>query len=197
MLVLNSLQDRRLASRIIDGGIAVLPTDTVYGIAVRAADQDAVRRLYGLKQRDNKPGTVIASSIDQLVDLGLKRRYLLAVEHFWPGAISVVIPSSGALSYLDQGKGTLAVRVVADQQLKEVLEHAGPLLTSSANLPGKVPANTIEQAKNYFENAVDIYVDGGDLSGREPSTIIRIIDDAIEILRPGAVKIDEKGVIVQ
>ncbi len=176
------------------GAVGVIPTDTVYGVVARAADAAAVTRLYQLKKRDNKPGTIIAADLAQLEALGLKHRYLKAVEQFWPGAISVIIPCSDpVLKYLHRGKLSLAVRLPADKELHELLRQTGPLLTSSANHAGQPPAMTIAEAKKYFGNEVDFYVDGGDLSDHKPSTIIRIVDDAIEIIRQGAVKIDDAG----
>lgn len=172
--------------------VGVMPTDTVYGLVARAADAAAVQRLYDLKHRDGKPGTLIAANVEQLVSLGLKARYLKAVERFWPGAVSVIIPCSDpALAYLYQDKYSLAVRIPNHPQLLKVLEQTGPLLTSSANHPGEATANTVDEARAYFTDDVDFYTDGGDLSGHEPSTVIRIVDDAIEILREGAVKIQE------
>lgn len=174
------------------GVIGIIPTDTVYGIVARAADESAVARLYGLKKRDDKPGTLIAANIGQLEEIGLKHRYLKAVEEFWPGAVSVVIPAADpALEYLHKGKMSLAVRVPKDKELQELLKKTGPLVTSSANHPGDPPANTIAEAREYFGDEVDFYVDGGDLSGRKPSTVIRIVDDAVEVLRQGAVKISD------
>lgn len=174
------------------GVIGVIPTDTVYGLAARAEDQAAVGRLYELKKRDQKPGTIIAASIEDLEKLGLKHRYLKAVEQYWPGAVSVVIPAANPeLKYLHQGKMTLAVRIPKDKKLQDLLKQTGPLVTSSANQPGESPAATVQQAKAYFGDQVDFYDDGGNLTGREPSTIIRIIDDAVEVLRQGAVKIDD------
>lgn len=173
-----------------DGAVGVLPTDTLYGLVCRAADEKAVKRLYKLKSREAKPGTLIAVNTDQLVALGIKARYLKAVEHFWPGAVSVVIPSHD-LAYIHLGKGSIACRIPADDDLLALLGQAGPLLTTSANLPKEPPADTIAQAEKYFGDSVDFYVDGGDLSGRQPSTIIRIVDDAIEVLRQGAVTITE------
>jgi L-threonylcarbamoyladenylate synthase len=174
------------------GSVGVIPTDTVYGLAARAADQAAVSKLYKLKNRDNKPGTIIAASIDQLEELGLKRRYLKAVEQFWPGAVSVVIPvADPALEYLHQGKMSLAVRLPDDTKLQKLLTKTGPLLTSSANQPSQPVSTTIEQAKAVFGGQADFYEDGGDLSNRQPSTVIRIVDDAIEVLRPGAVTLPE------
>lgn len=176
------------------GAIGIVPSDTVYGVVARATDKNAVERLYQLKQRENKPGTLIAATIDQLEALGLKRRYLKAVEQYWPGPISVIIPCADpALSYLHRGKMSLAVRLPDDKKVQALLAKTGPLLTSSANQPGEPPANTVAEAKKYFDDAPDFYVDGGDLSGRKPSTIIRIIDDAIEIIRQGAVTISESG----
>jgi tRNA threonylcarbamoyl adenosine modification protein (Sua5/YciO/YrdC/YwlC family) len=175
------------------GSVGVIPTDTVYGIAARADNPQAVARFYSLKQRENKPGTLIAADIEQLVALGIKRRYLSAVEQYWPNPLSVIIPTGNELAHLHLGKDSLAVRIPNDTELRNFLEKSGPLITSSANHPGLPPANTVQEAWNYFGSAVDFYVDGGDLSGCDPSTVIRIVDDAIEVLREGALRIDENG----
>ena len=182
-----------LADQILKpGSIGVIPTDTVYGVVANAADEQAVARLYELKQRENKPGTLIAANIEQLEKLGIKHRYLKAVEQFWPGAVSIIIPSSDPkLAYIHRGKMSMAVRIPDDKKIQEILKKTGALLTSSANQPGEPVANTIVEAKEYFGNKVDFYEDGGDLSNRKPSTLIRIIDDAIDVIRQGAVKIDD------
>jgi len=193
--ILNTLSDPLLLELLLSGKVGVIPTDTVYGLVCRATDQAAVQHLYGLKHREHKPGTVIAADINQLVDLGLKARYLKAVEQFWPNPISIIIPSS-ELGYLNQGLGSLAVRLPSNQELINLLFSSGPLLTTSANTNGQNPANNMAEAHHYFEDRVDFYVDGGDLSGRQASTVIRIVDDAIEIVRPGAVNIDESGRII-
>lgn len=170
------------------GAIAVAPTDTVYGVVARAADPQAVANLYALKHREGKPGTLVAASIDQLVALGIKRRYLVAVQQFWPGAVSVITPCDAALQYIHQGVGSLAVRIPDDPWLQGLLRQTGPLLTSSANQPGEPPATTIAEAKHYFGDDVVWYEDGGVIN-RAPSTVIRVIDDAIEVVRRGAVDI--------
>jgi L-threonylcarbamoyladenylate synthase len=171
------------------GSIGVIPTDTVYGVVARAEDKEAVKRLYALKKRVNKPGTIIAASIDQLVELGIKRRYLKAVEQFWPGAVSVEIPHH--IGYLSQGTGRQAFRIPDNKDLIELLTKTGPLQTTSANEPDKQTAKTIKEAKDIFASRVDFYIDGGDLSNNQPSTIIRILDDAIEVVRQGSVNVDE------
>ena len=175
------------------GSVVVMPTDTVYGLACSASDKTAVERFYKLKDRTDKPGTIIAANVEQLVELGLKRRYIKPVEHLWPNPISVIIPSEPQHRYLDLGAGTLAVRVVAEPEIRQVLEKTGPLLTSSANQPGEKPATNIDEARKYFGDKVDEYFDGGDLSNRKPSTIVRVVDDAVEVLRQGSVEVAESG----
>ena len=190
-VILNALTDKQLTTLLHQGAVGVIPTDTVYGLVCCAADEKAVTRLYALKDRHTKPGTVIAASVEQLVQLGIKRRYLTAVEQYWPNPLSIEIPHQ--IDYLNQGTGRQAFRIPADDTLRALLEVTGPLQTTSANQPGEPEATTVAAAQEYFGNSVDFYVDGGDLSGRKPSTLIRIVDDAIEVIRDGAVKIDETG----
>lgn len=175
---------------LLAGKVGIIPTDTVYGLVCCASNEQSVKRLYGLKNREQKPGTLIAANIDQLVELGIKARYLKAVEHFWPNPISIEIPHN--ISYLNQGTGRQAVRIPGNKELQKLLEKTGPLQTTSANPPGEPEAGNLHQAIDYFGDSIDFYADGGDLSGRKPSTLIRIIDDAIEVLREGAVKVDEE-----
>ena len=173
-----------------DGGVGVMPTDTVYGLVARAEDPVAVARMYALKDRDHKPGTVIAASVEQLITLGVDKAHLDKVKKWWPNPLSVETPLGDNLSYLHQDTGRQGFRVVADETVRTVLEQTGPLVTSSANHPGKPGSVVVEEAIAYFGDRVDFYVDGGNLSGRAPSTIIKINDDgSIEIIREGAVKL--------
>lgn len=185
-----------ISSRLLCGDIGVIPTDTVYGLVALAANQDAVAKLYKLKRRTNKPGTVIAASVDQLVTLGIPKKYLKPVLHYWPNPISVIVPAHGNLSYIHQGKHSLAVRIPDDEQLSMLLASTGPLLTSSANQPGQVPVTTIEKAYDCFGDDVDFYVDGGDCTATQASTIIQVIDDAVAVVREGSIHINESGEII-
>lgn len=192
MKVFSTLDDEKLIPLIKSSTVGVLPTDTVYGLVALASNEAATNRLYKLKQRDQKPGTLLASSIDQLVTLGVKARYLKAVEQYWPNPISIVIPLGTALPYLHQGLYSIAIRIPADPAIQTLLQATGPLITSRANPTGKPPANTVQAAQKYFGDSVDFYVEGGDLSSRQASTIIRIVDDAVEVLRKGSIMIDEE-----
>lgn len=179
------------AARILlDGGVGIMPTDTVYGLVARAEDQRAVARLYALKHREHKPGTIIAADTEQLAKLGISKQRLKTIEHLWPNPLSVILVLGQEFAYLDLGVGDIATRVVADTRLQSFLRQTGPLLTTSANHPGKPGAVNILEAQNYFNDQVEFYVDSGDLSGRAPSTIIRLTDSGeIKIIRDGAVKL--------
>ena len=170
------------------GGVGVMPTDTVYGLVARASDPKAVARLYSLKERDHKPGTVIAASTDQLIALGVPKSHIDKVKKWWPNPLSVETPLESNLNYLHQDTGRQGFRVVADEGVRRILEQTGPLVTSSANHPGKPGSVTIQEAMDYFDDRVDFYVDGGNLTGRAPSTIIKITDTGeIKIIRQGAI----------
>ena len=125
MEVFKNLSDPEIAKLLQNGAVGIIPTDTVYGIVCSAANTRAVERLYALKKRENKPGTIIAANVDQLVELGIKRRYLTAVEQFWPNSISVIIPTGFDLKYLDQGKMSLAIRIPKDKNLLDFSKKAG------------------------------------------------------------------------
>lgn len=191
--IFTSLNDTMLVDLLKNGAIGVIPTDTIYGLVCVVSHQEAVRRLYDIKHRARQPGTTIAASVDQLQKLGFPLRSLRAVQHLWPNALSVEMPALSVPVYLSTGERTMAVRIPRDEKLQALLAQTGPLMTTSANHPAEPAATDITSARRYFGDTVDFYVDAGDLGVRPPSTIIRIIDDAIEIIREGAVNIDENG----
>ena len=183
-----SLDDAELVVLLRSGAVGVIPTDTVYGLVASAANPEAVRRLYALKHREKKPGTVIAADVEQLAELGIKPKYLDSAKRFWPGPVSIETPHS--IAYLHQGTGRQAFRIPSDPDVYALLVKTGPLQTTSANLPDTTPAADYSEAKTYFGDLVDFYVDGIDLTDRPASTIIRFTDSGdLEVIREGAVYI--------
>lgn len=177
--------DEQLISLLAAGEICIIPTDTVYGVVGKLSSPEAVAKIYQLKQRDlDKPvGTILAASIAQVASLTTKSALKLASE-FWPGPTSVIVPADESFTYAHKGELSLAVRIPNDPVLRALLVQTGPLASSSANLQGQPPATTVDEARSYFHNAVPYYVDGGDLSNRTPSRIIRINDDGtLTVLR--------------
>jgi L-threonylcarbamoyladenylate synthase len=189
------MNDIGIVALIGQGGVGVFPTDTIYGLVASAANQPAVQRLYELKHREQKPGTVIAANIQQLVDLGVPPESIEAVAHLWPNPVSLDLLVGEKLEYLSQGTGHCAFRVVADPELQAFLEMTGPLLTSSANHPGEPPAVDVTDAQAYFGDEVDFYVDGGKHQG-SASTVVRYRDGRFETRRAGVITVDASGRIV-
>lgn len=176
-----------------NGQIGVLPTDTVMGLVASADNRSAVTRLYGLKQREGKPGTLIAPDESSLVALGLNHEDIARVSHLWPNPISVVLTcESDAVAHLHQGKGSLAVRIPADMRIQQLLRHTGPVVTSSANAPGQPPAQTLQQAQAYFGDAVDFYVAPERPIRAASSTVVQATGPTMTVLRQGSVILDPK-----
>ncbi len=181
--------DEKLIEVLKNGRIAVISTDTIYGIVGSALQPDVVERIYKLRKRsEDKPFIILVSSIDNLEKFGVKlsekqRKFL---EKNWPNPLSVVLEvADGKWEYLHRGTKTLAFRMPKDQELLKLLKETGPLVAPSANIEGEKPAETIEEAKNYFGNSVDFYVDRGVIKS-EPSTLIELQKDGKwNIIRQG------------
>ena len=177
MKVMYELIDSKLVEALKSGDIGVLRTDTIYGIVASAGNQHAVERIYHIKQRDSaKQLIVLVSSVDQLFDQLTVGQQKIC-NKYWPGKTSIILPTPSAPDWLTRGGGTLAYRLPADQRLRDLIAQTGPLVAPSANPESLPPASTIEEAYKYFGNAVDFYVDGGDVTENIASTLLSIDED--------------------
>ncbi len=168
--------DTKLIEVLKEGGVAVVPTDTIYGLVGSAFNEMAVAKIYALKKRDlNKPLIILISDLADLKLFGVDLTPVLEqkLNKYWPGPVSLILPTS---------RGNLAFRLPAKDDLKVLIKHTGPLVAPSANLEGEPPAETIDQAKNYFGEQVDFYLDGGELRGKA-STLIDLTGGEEKILR--------------
>lgn len=170
----------------------MLPTDTVYGIVARAADQAAVESVYRLRGRSSeKPCIMLVADVWQITDneLWTPQQKALA-DKYWPGPLSLVAPvSQKTPEYLHRGTHTLAYRIPHYLGLRNLISKTGPLIAPSANLEGKPVATTLQEAQKIFGNKVDGYVEGGLLADHAPSTVVAIKDGKVHILRQGALRI--------
>jgi len=172
-----------VAHLLVKGGIGVIKTDTLYGIVASATDENAVERVYAVRKRDShKPVILLIADHTQVFDGPQGKLATFAGEH-WPGAVSIIIPSPSAPLYLTRGGNTLAYRVPADTELRRLLYLTGPLIAPSANLQGEPPARTIDQAEAYFGDAVDFYVDSGEVGDVSPSQLWHFHNEAMQQLR--------------
>jgi L-threonylcarbamoyladenylate synthase len=187
-----SMERKQIIEILKTGGIGVMPTDTLYGLVGQALSREAVERIYKARKRSpDKPLIILISTPEDLelfgipIDKGPGR----VAQRFWPGKVSVIVScDKPEFEYLHRGTKTLAFRLPEKKELVELLTETGPLVAPSANLEGEMPSLTIEEAKRYFRESVDFYVDEG-LIQSEPSSIIQVTGHKILIIREGAEKI--------
>jgi L-threonylcarbamoyladenylate synthase len=180
--------DDKVAELLKNGRVGLIPTDTIYGLSAHALNKNAVEKIHKLKGRDNRPMIVLVSDAQQLEDLGIKSQEAKIVNKFWPGALSVIFESSQIPEWLQRGTNSLAVRLPDLKELRDLIAKTGPLVSTSANLQGQEPSKNVEEAKKYFSDKLDFYVDTGDLKGKS-STLVKIENNRIKIIRQGACEI--------
>lgn len=171
---------------IKDGGVGVIPTDTIYGVVGSAILPDTVERIYQLKRRDkNKPLIVLISDIEQCEQFGieLSEKLIAQLENYWPGTYSIILPTlDDQFEYLSKNTDAIAFRLPDNEELLDLIRETGPIVAPSANVEGMAPATTIEEARKYFGTDVDFYIDGGELIGK-PSTLLEFDGEEVHILR--------------
>lgn len=188
---------RQARQAIGRGELVVIPTDTVYGLAADAFSASAVQRLLDAKGRTRQmPPPVLVAGIATLRALvaEVPEPVERLVEAFWPGGLTIVLPSQPSLSWdLGETRGTVAVRMPAHRIALELLEETGPLAVSSANRTGSAAAITVEDAEEMLGESVAVYLGDGMSTDGIASTIIDATslvggaEPIVRVLREGAV----------
>ncbi|MFT5222553.1 MAG: L-threonylcarbamoyladenylate synthase [Glaciecola sp.] len=174
-----------------DGELVVLPTDTLYGVAADAFNPEATAKIFAAKGRSKAlPLPVLIRSQKQL--LGLVTAIPAPVERlmaaYWPGPLTIVVEHDPNLMWdLGESKGTLAVRMPFDDVTLEVIRAIGPIACTSANLSGRRPAPSAQEAKDQLGDAVAVYLDAGERTGLSASTIVDCTRPEPHILREGPI----------
>ncbi len=177
---------------IKNGGIGVIPTDTMYGIVGDAMNKKTVERIYVVRKRTpTKPLIILISDISDLkmfnikIDAELEKK----LGKLWPNKVSIILPcKQKKFEYLHRGTNKLAFRLPKDKKLREFINATGPIVAPSANTEGDKPSKNIKQAEKYFGIGCDFYLDKRDMP-IVPSTVIELENGEIKLLRNGAVKI--------
>jgi tRNA threonylcarbamoyl adenosine modification protein (Sua5/YciO/YrdC/YwlC family) len=179
------------AGALKSGRLVVMPTDTVYGLAADAFDNQAVAGLLAAKGRgrDMPVGVLVGSwhTIEGLVYYVPDTAREL-IRAFWPGALSLVVQQAPSLQWdLGDARGTVMLRMPLHPVALELLRETGPLAVSSANVSGQPPATTAPLAQVQLGPLVDVYLDGGPSPEQAASTIVDLTGPAPRILREGPV----------
>ncbi|MEO5691325.1 MAG: Sua5/YciO/YrdC/YwlC family protein [Candidatus Saccharimonadales bacterium] len=177
MLVINDIHDQRLVEILTTGGIAVIRTDTLYGIVASAHDESAVERVYEAKGRDPHKSSIVLLDRPES-SFGHTEELSGDIDLFHEQPTSFLIDAEEAPRYLLRENIQLAYRVPSNNDLQRLLSKTGPLIAPSANPQGESPARTIPAAIAYFGDLVDVYVDGGEVpSDMPPSRVVRVRPD--------------------
>ncbi len=183
---------KEVAECLHRGGVILMPTDTVYGVAALPSDTKAISHIFELKHRDSsKPLPLLASDVETVVNSGLvlPPRAQKIAERFWPGALTLILDN--------QNGGSEAVRVPDNSTARAICKAAGGMLRcTSANESGEPPALDSATAAEALPEA-DILIDGGMVKGGKASTIARVTEADISILRPGAISLEELAACVK
>lgn len=183
------------AAKVVrEGKVVVLPTDTVYGVGADAFDQVAVAMVLAAKHRGREvPPPVLVPSARTVDGLGtdVPMYAKILVRHFWPGALTIVVRSQPSLLWdLGDTNGTVALRMPDDMVTLLLLTEVGPMAVTSANLTGRPPAGTVEEAREQLGGAVSLFLDAGPRTGSAASTIVDCTGDEPVVLRHGAIPAD-------
>ncbi len=187
-----SAEERRAALVIRQGGVVAFPTETYYGLAVDPFNDQALARLFRLKQRPlTKPVLVLIKAVSGLERLasGIPPQFKPLMARFWPGPLTLIFPARPGLSpLLTAGTGTVGVRLSSHPQARRLAALAGGAITAtSANLSGQPPAAGEAEVLRQFGAELDYLLAGGDTAGGQPSTVLAAAGEAgLTLVRPGA-----------
>lgn len=179
----------KLVEVINNGGLAIVPTDTVYGIIADATNESAINKVYEAKRRIyNKPLIIMISSIEMLFryvdNVGETERKL--IDKYWPGKLTILFKKSSKLPGLINNNGELiGIRYPDDEELIRLMNKLDrPLVSTSANLADEGTITSVDKISEDLLKYIDYVYDGG-FKKDVPSTIVKIVDNKIEFLRKG------------
>lgn len=183
----------RVAQILASGGVGIIPTDTVYGLAALAAHDGAVRRLLEIKGRPaGKPPPVQISNVadaDRLTFAGEPDAVAL-MEKFWPGPLTLVLRRREGIDLPFQEGESLGLRMPDNDFCLRLIDAAGFLAVPSANRSGEPPPASAEEVAREIVGLADFIVDGGVCGGGVESTVVDLTGE-LQVLREGAVTREE------
>ena len=187
------IDDIKNASKIIkDGGIVLFPTETVYGIGANAFNDEAVKKIFVAKGRaQDNPLILHISDIDMLNDIAediTDLEYSL-MDAFWPGPFTIILKKKNGIASVATCNGdTVGVRMPSNKIAHDLIKESGvPIAAPSANISGRPSGTNIKDIINELENRVDYVIDGGETDIGLESTVVRVVDNEVKILRPGKI----------
>ena len=186
-------QKLRYSAEIIkNGGIVVFPTETVYGIGTNGLDKEAVERLYKIKERPlNKPISLLVSDYEMIekVAKDISEIEYKIMKKFFPGPLTIILNKKDIVpDIVTSGGSTVGIRMPEEEITRKLIEYAGvPIAAPSANISGKPSGIDLQEIIKEFGDKVDYYIDGGKSKIGIGSTIVKVENNSIKILREGSI----------
>lgn len=171
------------------GGVVMHPTETCYGLAVDIFNEKALEKLYRLKGRDaDKPLSILVDGFGMAREYGVfSEKANELARKYWPGALSILVSRKKSLpGFLNRGHDFVSIRHSSDIFSTEMAhEFGGPITTTSANKSGGEPLYDAEGL-----DGVDLVIDGGEILKNQPSTIVKVVGDNVQVLRQGGINLE-------
>jgi L-threonylcarbamoyladenylate synthase len=180
----------------LEKGTIIFPTETFYALGCNAISSTAVLKIYQLKNRTQKQPLLILINSWEMLQKYIKHlnpAHKDFLAQYWPGPLTAIFESNGKLSEeLNLINNRIAFRMTSDPIARDLISCLNlPLVGTSANISGQVPVTTAQDAFQYFNSHVDLYIDGGITPGGLPSTIIDLKPKGgFSIIRKGVIELD-------
>ena len=179
-----------LKEEILNGKIIICGTDTLYGLCANALDENAVKKVYELKKRDpNKPISIFLKDKEDIEkyaytnDISKK-----IIDKFLPGALTIILKKKDIIPDI-VSKDYIGIRIPDSKIIREL--SIIPLTATSANLSGEEPPTSADEINEELKEKVHLIIDTGVCKYKTPSTIIKIVDDNVELIREGAIPFEK------
>ena len=185
---------------LTQGELVCIPTETVYGLAANALNQQAIAKIFALKERpQNHPLIVHVAAPDDVNKIADFTQGRIIQERFeklkvlWPGGLSILVPKSAHISdAITAGSNLVAVRIPDHEFTRHLIRTCGfPLAAPSANKFTQISPTTAQHCFDSFSDSIGLIIDGGSCEGGVESTVVNISSKQVTILRPGLISADE------
>lgn len=185
-----------IKNRLINDGVIIYPTDTVYGVGASIDSLKGLCKIYEIKERDFKsPLIALLSKVEYVEKIAIideEKKIIIEklANKFWPGALTIILNKKETVpDIIVSGGKTIGVRIPDLKLAQEIIERIGGILpTTSANISGEKTPRSFEELSEEFKKRVDIVVDGGKSPLGMESTILDLTKMFPKILREGAIK---------
>ena len=191
---INEEKLKQVGEELRKGKIAIFPTETVYGIGTNGLDEEAVRKLYQVKQRSfNKPISLLVSDMEMIKKStkNISETELRIIKNNFPGPLTIILKKSDLVpDIVTANQDTVGIRMPDCKITQELIKYAGcPIAAPSANISGMEAGTNIKNIYEDFKDKVDYIIDAGDSKIGTASTIVQVIDNVPHILREGKIRL--------